>query len=94
MESYKNITHQEARKMMEEENVMVVDVREPDEYAEGHVPGQSLFHWEPLEMSGRRIFLILMYRYSRIAGVGQEVLRRHPGWPLLDTSMYTILEVS
>ena len=39
MESYKNITHQEARKMMEEENVMVVDVREPDEYAEGHVPG-------------------------------------------------------
>ena len=42
MESYKNITHQEARKMMEEENVMVVDVREPDEYAEGHVPGAIL----------------------------------------------------
>ena len=42
MESYKNITPQEARKMMEEENVMVVDVREPDEYAEGHVPGAIL----------------------------------------------------
>lgn len=42
MESYKNITPQEARKLMKEEKVMVVDVREPDEYAEGHVPGAIL----------------------------------------------------
>lgn len=42
MESYKNITAQEAKIMMEEQKVMVVDVREPDEYAEGHVPGAIL----------------------------------------------------
>ena len=42
MEAYKNITPQEARKMMEEEDVTVVDVREPDEYAEGHIPGAVL----------------------------------------------------
>ena len=63
MESYKNITPQEARKLMKEEKVMVVDVREPDEYAEGHVPGAFLFRWGPLEMAGRKIFRILMYQY-------------------------------
>ena len=42
MAMYKNITPQEAKIMMEEQKVMVVDVREPDEYAEGHVPGAIL----------------------------------------------------
>ena len=50
MAMYKNITPQEAKIMMEEQKVMVVDVREPDEYAEGHVPGAILIprgdHWK------------------------------------------------
>ena len=37
MESYKNITAQEAKIMMEEQKVMVVDVREPDEYTVGEI---------------------------------------------------------
>ena len=37
---YKQITMSEAIKMIEEEkNYIILDVRRPDEYAEGHIPG-------------------------------------------------------
>ena len=37
---YKQITMAEAVKIMEEENgYIILDVRRPDEYAEGHIPG-------------------------------------------------------
>ena len=37
---YKQITMSEAVKMMEtEKNYIILDVRRPDEYAEGHIPG-------------------------------------------------------
>jgi rhodanese-related sulfurtransferase len=31
-----------ARKMIEEDQIAVIDVREPNEYAEGHIPGVKL----------------------------------------------------
>ncbi|MBO4407563.1 MAG: rhodanese-like domain-containing protein [Clostridia bacterium] len=37
---YKKITQEEAKRMMaEEEGYVILDVRRPDEYAEGHIPG-------------------------------------------------------
>lgn len=40
--SYQSITPQEARERMARPEVVVVDVREPDEYRAGHVPGARL----------------------------------------------------
>ena len=37
--AYQKITPDVAKKMMEEGGVVVIDVREPNEYAEGHVKG-------------------------------------------------------
>lgn len=38
--SYRQISMDEAVKMMKEEkNYIILDVRRPDEYAEGHIPG-------------------------------------------------------
>ena len=38
--SYRQISMDEAVKMMEDEkNYIILDVRRPDEYAEGHIPG-------------------------------------------------------
>ena len=37
---YAQITQEEAKRMMaEEEGYVILDVRRPDEYAEGHIPG-------------------------------------------------------
>ena len=42
--SYVNITPQEAKALMDgEEKYIILDVREVDEYAEGHIPGALLF---------------------------------------------------
>ena len=50
MESaYHKIEAEEAKKMMDEQDVVVVDVRTAEEYAEGHVPGAVLI---PLQEIG------------------------------------------
>lgn len=41
-EAYHKITAEEAKKMMDEGNVTVVDVRTASEYADGHIPGALL----------------------------------------------------
>jgi rhodanese-related sulfurtransferase len=41
-EPFYRVTVAEAREMMEDDGVVVIDVREPHEYAGGHVPGASL----------------------------------------------------
>ena len=41
-EPFTRITVQEAKEMMERGDVQVIDVREPNEYREGHVPGAKL----------------------------------------------------
>ncbi len=39
---YKSISQQEAKQMMDSGNVMVLDVREQDEYSTGHIGGAVL----------------------------------------------------
>ena len=41
--SYQQITQEEAKEMMDTEEVIVLDVREQDEYDSGHIPGAVLF---------------------------------------------------
>ena len=48
-EAYHKITAEEAKQMMDEDNVTVVDVRTADEYAAGHIPGSILV---PVESIG------------------------------------------
>lgn len=39
---YHRISQSEAKQMMETQNVMILDVREPEEYAQGHIPKAGL----------------------------------------------------
>ena len=39
---YQQISQQEAKKRMDAGGVLVLDVREPDEYNSGHIPGAAL----------------------------------------------------
>ncbi len=41
-EPFARITVQQAKEMMERGDIQVIDVREPNEYQEGHVPGAKL----------------------------------------------------
>ena len=40
--SYQQISQEEAKKMMDTQEVIVLDVREQDEYDSGHIPGAVL----------------------------------------------------
>ena len=46
---YQNITAEEAKKMMDSENVIIVDVRTEEEYSDSHIPGAVLV---PVESIG------------------------------------------
>lgn len=37
--SYQQITQEEAKEMMDTQNVVILDVREQNEYDGGHIPG-------------------------------------------------------
>ncbi|MDP3487630.1 MAG: rhodanese-like domain-containing protein [Bacillota bacterium] len=39
---YENVTPQQAESLIAAGNITIVDVREPFEYAEGHIPGAAL----------------------------------------------------
>lgn len=39
---YRQIAQQQAKQMMDEQDVLVLDVREQDEYDSGHIPGAVL----------------------------------------------------
>ena len=39
---YQQITQEEAKAMMDSQEVIILDVREQDEYASGHIPGAVL----------------------------------------------------
>lgn len=41
--SYRSISQEQAKQMMEQPGVFVLDVREQDEYDSGHIPGAVLF---------------------------------------------------
>ena len=40
--TYKQISQEEAKEMMDTEDVIILDVREQDEYDSGHIPGAVL----------------------------------------------------
>lgn len=40
--SYQQITQEEAKEMMDTQEVIILDVREQDEYDSGHIPGSVL----------------------------------------------------
>ena len=40
--TYQQITQEAAKKMMDEQEVIILDVREQDEYDSGHIPGAVL----------------------------------------------------
>ena len=40
--SYQQITQEEAKEMMDTQEVLILDVREQDEYDSGHIPGAML----------------------------------------------------
>lgn len=40
--SYRQISQEEAKKMMDTQEVVILDVREQDEYDSGHIPGAVL----------------------------------------------------
>lgn len=40
--SYRQISQEEAKKMMDTQEVIILDVREQDEYDSGHIPGAVL----------------------------------------------------
>ena len=40
--TYKQISQEEAKEMMDTEDVIILDVREQDEYDSGHIPGTVL----------------------------------------------------
>lgn len=42
-EAYRQISQEDAKAMMDSQEVMVLDVREANEYAAGHIPGALLF---------------------------------------------------
>ena len=39
---YQQISHEEAKEMMDTQDVIILDVREQDEYDSGHIPGAVL----------------------------------------------------
>ena len=41
-DSYQQITQEEAKEMMDTQEVLILDVREQDEYNSGHIPGSVL----------------------------------------------------
>ena len=46
--SYHQITQEEAKEMMDTQEVIILDVREQDEYDSGHIPGAVLLPEVPL----------------------------------------------
>ena len=72
---YAQITQEEAKRMMaEEEGYVILDVRRPDEYAEGHIPGAVCLPNEeigtepPALLSDREQIILVYCRTGRRAG--------------------------
>ena len=44
-DGYQQITQEEAKEMMDTQEVIILDVREQDEYDSGHIPARSCCRW-------------------------------------------------
>lgn len=84
--SFQKITSQEAKAMMEEGNVVIVDVRTKEEYEEGHIlnavniPNETIGDQAPQELSDREAVILVYCRSGRrsadaagkLSGLGYE----------------------
>ena len=69
-EPFKRIDIETAKKMMADGDVQIVDVRQPEEYAQGHVPGAVLI---PLNTVMQRIDQISADKdVIMVCGVGER----------------------
>ncbi|MDR6121770.1 rhodanese-related sulfurtransferase [Bacillus sp. SLBN-46] len=50
-EGYRNVSSEEAKKLIDNKKVVVLDVRTPEEYQEGHIPNSKLVPLQELESS-------------------------------------------
>lgn len=53
VEGYHKISAEEAHDMMQKDPVIIVDVRQPSEYAKGHVPGAILLPDDKIESKAK-----------------------------------------
>ena len=67
--SYEQISQKEAKQMMQEKSdYLIVDVRRPDEFAEGHIPGainvpnESISDEQPAELPDKEQILLIYCR--------------------------------
>ena len=80
--SYQQITQEEAKEMMDKQEVLILDVREQDEYDAGHVPGAFVIpHTEIEQRAGElpenKDKTILVYcRSGRRSKIAAESLAR------------------
>ena len=79
--AYMNITAEEARKIMDtEEGYIILDVREQDEYDEGHIPGAILIPYTQIAEKAEETLtdkdqMILVYcRSGRRSKIAAEAL--------------------
>ena len=80
---YKQISQDEAMKIMDEENgYLIVDVRRPDEFAEGHiegainVPNEGIAEEMPEELPDKNQLLLIYCRTGRRSKEASEKLAK------------------
>ena len=80
---YKQISPEEAKKIMDtEEDIVILDVREQDEYDSGHIPGAVLLPYTEIEEKAEKMFpdkkqQILVYcRSGRRSKIASESLAK------------------
>jgi|FLYN01.1.fsa_nt_gi rhodanese-related sulfurtransferase len=73
-EPFTRITVEEAREMLKDNHVTLIDVRNPDEYASGHAPGAKLIpvmsvfaRREELPKEGKIVFICQVGQRSALA---------------------------
>lgn len=69
-QGYKNISMDEAQKMMAQDDIVIIDVREEDEYNEGHIPDAiliplSLLDQNDIELPNQDQTLLIYCRSGR-----------------------------
>ena len=78
--SYQCISQDEAKRLMDEENCIVLDVREQSEYEEGHIENAVLLPYTEIEQRAEQVLpdkdaLILVYcRSGRRSKIGAQSL--------------------
>lgn len=86
MTKIKNVTPQEALKLMEDENVIILDVRAPWEFAEGHIKnGENLDFTDPdflenMEKLDKNKKYILYCKTGRRGGLAMDAMK-NAGFP-------------